>query len=112
MSASGLSNQTVEGAAIVRASLNYLAPMAEAPYSYADAPPEGVPATNRKTVPQLVSVHNARPIANRLSLDREGFAFVREPSEVSNFYDDDEVRRVYYPECERILQRATGATRV
>jgi len=112
MSASGLNNQTVEGAAIVRASLNYLAPMAEAPYSYAYAPPEGVPATNRKTVPQLVSVHNARPIANRLSLDREGFAFVREPSEVSNFYDDDEVRRVYYPECERILQRATGATRV
>ena len=29
-----------------------------------------------------------------------------------DFYDEDEVRAVYYPECERLLAGATGAARV
>src|SRR6266851_3899748 len=112
MSASGLHNRISETAATVRAPLNYLAPMDEAPYTYAYEAPKGVPPTNRKTAKEIVPIHDARPIADKLTLDREGFAFVREASAVRDFYDDDEVRRVYYPECERILMRATGATRV
>jgi hypothetical protein len=112
MSASGLNSQIGENTATVQAPLNYLAPMNEAPYSYAYEAPPGVPQTNRKVVAQVVPIHDARPIADRLTLDREGFAFVREPSEVRDFYNDEEVRRVYYPECERILMRATGASRV
>ncbi len=112
MSASALNDQINETAASVRAPLNYLASMSEAPYTYAYEAPVGTLATNRKTVAQVVPIHDARPIAEKLTLDREGFAFVREPSAVKDFYDDDEVRRVYYPECERILKHATGGSRV
>ena len=46
------------------------------------------------------------------SLAREGFALIRQDSGVNDFYDDDEVRRVYYPEAEWLIKRATGADRV
>jgi hypothetical protein len=82
------------------------------PYSYTYAPPEGTPATNRQTAVHMVTVHNARPLIGQLSLDREGFELVRDPSPVVNFYDDDEVVRVYYAACERLVRAATGAARV
>jgi hypothetical protein len=59
-----------------------------------------------------VTIRNARPIAAPLSLDREGFAFVRDQSGVGNFYDEDEIRRVYYPEIDTLLKAYTGARRV
>ena len=33
-------------------------------------------------------------------------------SEVRDFYDEDEVRRVYYAEAERVIAEATGASKV
>ena len=47
-----------------------------------------------------------------LSLDREGFALVRQESAVKDFYNDDEIEAVYYPEAERLIKAATGADRV
>jgi hypothetical protein len=111
MAISGAEHQTAHYREAVRASLNYLAPMDEKPYSLA-YPPPGVPATNRRIAKEVVEIHDARPLAGRLSLDREGFALVQQRSAVANFYNDAEVRAVYYPECERILREATGATRV
>lgn len=95
----------------VETTLNYLAPMDEKPFAYNYAPPPGTAVTNRRNAHERVQVHDGWPIADRLSLDREGFALVRSGSAVSNFYDEDEIRRVYYPECERLLRDATGAAR-
>lgn len=95
----------------VETTLNYLAPMDEKPYAYNYNPPPGTVLTNRKTARERVQVYDAWPIADRLSLDREGFALVRSASAVRDFYDEDEIRRVYYPECERLMVEATGAAR-
>jgi hypothetical protein len=59
-----------------------------------------------------MTIHDARPMASDISLDREGFAVLRHSSAVQNFWDEEEVRRVYYPEVQRVLAEATGATRV
>jgi hypothetical protein len=96
----------------VQAPLPYLAAISERPYTYTYAPPPGVAQTNRRVAPQAAAVRDGRSIANQLSLDRHGFALRRHASAVANFYDEDEVRAVYYPECERLLQEATGAARV
>jgi hypothetical protein len=45
-------------------------------------------------------------------LDQEGFAVVRHRSGVRDFYDEDELRTVYYPEAERLIAEATGADRI
>ena len=57
-------------------------------------------------------IHDARPVADRVSLDANGFALVNHRSAVRDFFDDEEVRRVYYPEVERVVKQATGAYRV
>jgi hypothetical protein len=48
----------------------------------------------------------------REALDGEGLAVVEHRSAVKDFYDEDELRRVYYPEAERLVAEATGANRV
>lgn len=59
-----------------------------------------------------VRIHNGRPLAERFEFEREGFRFVRSPTAVRDFGDDDEIRRVYYPECEALIKRESGARRV
>ena len=102
----------ISGLAGVQADLVYLAPMQERPHSYTYDPPPGVPRTNTVDDPHLMTIHDARPVAANLSLDREGFELVEYRSAVRDFYDEDELRRVYYPEAERLVAKATGATRV
>ncbi len=45
-------------------------------------------------------------------LDRDGFRFVRHDTKVADFFDEDEVRRVYYPEMEALVKAESGASRV
>ena len=97
----------------VEAELNYLAATAERPRNYTYDPPAGV-ARVQQAVREAhrVPVHDARPIAADLTLDREGFAVVHHASAVHDFYDEDELRRVYYAEAERLIVEATGASKV
>jgi hypothetical protein len=96
----------------VEADLLYLAPMSERPHTYTYDPPQGVAKTNTVNAAHRVLVHDARPIARDLSLDREGFELLEHRSAMRDFYDEDELRRVYYPESERLVAEATGAARV
>ncbi len=104
-----MDTETVAG---VEADLHYLADMAERPHNYAYDPPPGTPRSNAVYEPHRVLIRNARPIVADLSLDRQGFALVRHDSVVRDFYDEDELRRVYYPEAEQLVTAATGASRV
>ncbi|OKH30703.1 methyltransferase [Calothrix sp. HK-06] len=96
----------------IEANLHYLIPMPEKPVIYIDEPPPGIPRYNGKYEAYKLPIRNARLIKRNLSLDQEGFTFVNHHSAVSNFYDDNEIRRVYYPEAEQLLLKATGATKV
>jgi len=57
-------------------------------------------------------VRNARPLLSQLSLDQHGFVLAHQNSKVKDFYDEQEVRMVYYPEVEQLLKEATGAVKV
>ena len=96
----------------VEAELNYLAPMSERPRYYAYEPQPGEPRSNLEPEPHQVRIHTLRPIADELGLDVQGFALKEQRSAVQDFWDDDEVRRVYYPEAERFIAEQTGASRV
>ncbi|MCC8431141.1 CmcJ/NvfI family oxidoreductase [Reyranella aquatilis] len=96
----------------VVADMNYLAPMTERPRNYTFDPAPGVPRSNIENEVRAVAIHDARPVAGSVSLDANGFALVEHRSAVRDFFDDEEVRRVYYPEVERLVREATGADRV
>jgi len=91
----------------VEAELNYLAPMAERPRYYAYDQP-GVPRSNLAHEAHRVRIYDMRPVQSEISLDREGFALLEQRSAVRDFWDDDEIRRVYYPEAAQLIASATG----
>src|SRR5262249_13242077 len=107
-----LQTQVIDHLPHVEADMNYLAPMAERPRNYTFEPPAGVPRSNCITETHKVPIHDARPVADEVSLDANGFALVQHQTAVRDFFDDEEVRRVYYPEVERLLKKLTGADRV
>jgi len=65
-------------------------------------------ATERRQV----RIHNARPLVAELSLDRNGFTLVDHSTAVRDFFDPEELGRVYYPEIERLVKQVSGAARV
>ena len=69
----------------------------------------GIDTTDNRVRP---FVRDARPLVGELSLDKEGFVLLHHRTAVRNFYDEDEIASVYYPECERVIKEATGAARV
>ena len=93
--------------------VTYLARMAEKPFTLAfEPPPEGRLRTNMAPDVRVMPMHDMRPLAGTMSLEHEGFALVNAPTEARDLYDEDELRRVYYPEAERIVAEATGGNRV
>ncbi|BBK40689.1 hypothetical protein STVA_07090 [Allostella vacuolata] len=96
----------------VTAALSYLAHGSERPVRYNFAPPPGVPVHSGTYLDRPVAIADARPIADRFGLDRQGFALLRQPSAVAAFDDPARVRAEYYPEVEAALRAATGAERV
>jgi hypothetical protein len=96
----------------VKAELNYLGPMREKPRTYTFDPPTGVQRTTLVNDPHEVAVVDVRHVLADLKLDEEGFGLVQHRSAVRDFYDDAEVKRVYYPEAEQLLKDLSGASKV
>ncbi|MDA9433403.1 CmcJ/NvfI family oxidoreductase [Bradyrhizobium sp. CCBAU 51627] len=108
----GLQEKRIESLPFVTAELNYLAPMSGKPRTYAFDPPPGEAKSTSLPEPHLVPIFDARLIAQNFSLDREGFALVRHPIRVKDFYNDAEIRSVYYPAVEAFLRATLKADRV
>ncbi|HEU5464335.1 MAG TPA: CmcJ/NvfI family oxidoreductase [Candidatus Binatia bacterium] len=59
-----------------------------------------------------MTVRNGRLIAESLSLDEQGLVFVKQETKVVNFFDEEQVKLIYYPEIEALIRRLSGASRV
>jgi len=97
----------------IRAMLNYLVDTSEKPESYGGVN-QKIADQQRKGKYQEheMPVYNGRAVAGELSLDREGFLLVRHETKMKNFYDEDEIRSVYYPETEELVKEISSARRV
>src|ERR1700761_3392594 len=96
----------------VTATLHYLVRGAEKPVRYVDEPPPGADAYNGVDDPREVRIEDARGREAEFTLDRNGFQLVKAPTAMRDFYDPDEIKRVYYPEVEQLLKDKLGASRV
>lgn len=96
----------------IEADLNYLGPVEGRPFTYTGTPPAGEPRSNIVAEPHRVVIHNLRPLADKVSVDREGYGVAHGASALRDFSDEAAIRAIYYPESARILQEATGASRV
>lgn len=81
-------------------------------FTYAYDPPEGQRRSNIVLDERTVRIADARPIAQDLSLDVEGFALVPHRTAVRDFWDEAQTLALGHPEAAEIVRAATGATRV
>jgi hypothetical protein len=110
--AMGLQETRIESLPFVTAELNYLAPTPGKPRTYAFDPPPGEPRSTNLPEPHNVPIFDGRALAKTFSLDREGFEFIRHPVAVKDFYDEAEIKRVYYPAVEAFMRATLKADRV
>jgi len=96
----------------IEATLNYLLNTGEMPVTYVGKPGVSDVRASGTLEPHTVTIRNGRPHAGRFNLERDGFRFVRHDTKVANFFDADEIRRVYYPEMEALVKAESGAKRV
>jgi hypothetical protein len=97
----------------LEAPLNYHVDNGEKPISLV-AGPGGVDTRlgGGQSEAHMVTLRNGRRHLGEFAIDRTGFVFVDHPTKVVDFYDEDEVRRVYYPEMEALIKKEAGAKRV
>jgi hypothetical protein len=100
------------GLASIEAYLSYHRDTGETPFTYTGG--TGSIEVRHSDTRELhrMLIHDGRPLAGRFTLDGNGFRFIRHDTRVADFYDDAELRAVYYPEMERLVKDETGASRV
>jgi hypothetical protein len=96
----------------IEATLNYIVDDGNAIFTIVAAPGGQDARRGGTPDPRRVPIHNGRPHANEFELDRHGFCFVGHDTKVVDFYDENEIRRVYYPEMEALIKAQSGAKRV
>jgi hypothetical protein len=100
-----------EAVPAIDATLNYF--VNDGSKIFTEASGGGAPDKRGGTIdPHHVVIHNGRQHAAEFKLERDGFRFVRHDTKVANFFDDAEVRRVYYSEMEELIKAESGASRV
>ena len=95
----------------IEATVNYHLDTGEMPYTYTGGPGSTEHRSSRTNDPRRVTIRNARNHSDFV-LERNGFRFVRHDTKVADFFNVDEIKRVYYPEMEALVKFEIGASRV
>jgi hypothetical protein len=104
-------NETKEPSTI-EATLNYIVDDGSKVFTIVASPGASDTRSGGTPDPRRVAIHNGRPHASEFVLDRNGFRFVGHDTKVADFYDEAEIKRVYYPEMEALIKAESGAKRV
>jgi hypothetical protein len=96
----------------IEATVNYIVNDGTEIFTYTGGPGSTDVRNGGKPDPHKVVMHNARPLLERTTLDRDGFRFVHHDTKVKDFFDETEIKRIYYPEIEALVAAESGAKRV
>jgi hypothetical protein len=96
----------------IEATINYVENDGKEISTYSGGPGSTEVRTLGTTDPHQVTMHNGRIERDRFALDVDGFRFVDHPTRMVDFFNPDEIKRVYYPEIVELVKAESGATRV
>ena len=94
----------------IEATLNYIVDDGTQIFTETGAPGANDRRSGGKPDPRRVTLSNGRHLD--FILERDGFHFIRHDTKVTDFFDEAEVRRIYYPEMEALVKAESGAKRV
>ncbi len=98
-------------AGFIEAELNYIVDDGIPAVRYLDWPEEAHKAHHPAYESHKVRIANGRTAGETFTLPSHGFAFVGHDTKVRDFYDEDEIRRVYYPETEALIRAHSGGAK-
>ena len=104
--------QDTQEPSTIEATLNYIVDDGTKVFTIVASPGGSDTRSGGTPDPHRVVIHNGRPHANEFQLERNGFRFVRHDTNVADFFDEAEIKRVYYPEMEALIKAESGAKRV
>ena len=96
----------------IRAKFNYVIPTSEPAVRYIDWPEMEHNARPPQYQQHEMAVRNGRPLRGTFQLDTHGFVFTDHRTQVGDFTDEAERKRVYDPEVEALIKRVSGASDV
>ncbi|MEQ8194361.1 MAG: CmcJ/NvfI family oxidoreductase [Rhodospirillales bacterium] len=97
---------------IVEAPVSYLVDTGVKPVSASHGPGGRLRQRTGTFEEHTVAIRDARTLTEPLSLDREGFLLTSHETAVTDFFDEGQLRSVYYPEMERLIGDVSGASKV
>jgi hypothetical protein len=95
---------------VIHATLNYIVDNGEKLFTQTGGPGSLDVRTGGTLDARDVEIHNGR--GRDFTLERNGFRFVRHDTKVADFFDDEQIKRIYYPEMEALVKAESGASRV
>jgi hypothetical protein len=96
----------------VEATLNYIVDTGEKIFTETAAPGSVDVRSGGQQDPRRITIRNGRRFADQFVLDQDGFRFVPHDTKVKDFFEEEQIRRVYYPEMEALVKAESGASRV
>jgi hypothetical protein len=96
----------------IKARMNYIIDTGTPPVNYIDWPEEEHKANPPQYEQHAMDIRNGRPLRSTFDLDTHGFVFVTHETKVKDFTSEDERKRIYDPECEALVRKCSGASRV
>jgi hypothetical protein len=96
----------------IEATLNYIVDTGEPVFTQTATPGTLDVRMGGQQDPRRVAIRNGRRCAAQFALEQDGFRFIGHDTKVRDFFDEDEIRHVYYPEIEALVKAQTGAARV
>ncbi|MDH3234311.1 MAG: methyltransferase [Alphaproteobacteria bacterium] len=97
---------------VVEAPVNFVVDTGALPVTHIPLPGADVATRDGRFEAHVVAIRNGRPKSDTFEIEREGFVFAHHRSAVRDFYDEADVRSVYYPETAALVKAATGAAHV
>lgn len=94
----------------IEAALNYLVDTSETPVFRQTSSATDLVSLSGAREARTVTIRNARPMAEKFSLDVEGFAFARQVTQVTDFNDDAQLASIYTPEIETLVAAISGGS--
>ena len=96
----------------VEADMNYIVDDGIPPVRYVDWPEEEHKAHRPAYETRRMRVENGRTCGVDFTLPTRGFRFLAQTPAIEDFYDEEEILRVYYPQTEALIKQQSGAKRV
>jgi hypothetical protein len=93
----------------VEATLNYIVDTGEKIFTETAVPGSVDVRSGGQQDPRRITIRNGRRFADQFGLEQNGFRFVPHDTEVKDFFEEEQIRRVYYPEMEALVKAESGA---